>query len=232
MSSLPTLPVTRRRLLGAIAASLAANPLASLAQPTLAERFHSAQVPRPGDIWRYRYVSGWRNQPSREYRVTVTESTAERVVDRLNVDDVASAEDTRAFTNVFAVTERVFPGFVVREVAPYIQAFRPGILGTDLGRLVVPRPNWGFPWTTWVKMYGPEPVSVPAGTFDAVRVEIYGDRYPLQLDNMIDPQRFWETVWYAPAIKRSVRHTRSSVSSRGNPLDRDLYELLEFRPAA
>jgi hypothetical protein len=229
---------SRREALTALAA-IAAAPLAGCASPApppaapvimtgdLTALFHSPQPPRVGDRWRYRYVSGWRNVPPRDYTVQVLEVAPERVRDRLTIEGVGGA-DERSFGPRFEVVERPLAGASVREPNPYLQAFQAGILGAGPRSVVLPRPNWGMDWYAQVQTFGPEQVTVAAGTFEAMRIEIAASRSPVGLDSQQDAHRFVEVVWYAPRARRTVLHTRESFARRTWPLDRDRYELVEF----
>jgi hypothetical protein len=81
------------------------------------------------------------------------------------------------------------------------------------------------------KVLGPEKVTVPAGAFDAIKIEISGNRPfsggPAQTET--GPVRLKHQIWYAPKVKRVVKHARNTYAPKGNDLDRDLYELVEYR---
>jgi len=74
-------------------------------------------------------------------------------------------------------------------------------------------------------------VTVPAGTFDATRVDLKGGRPPYQLNTVAEPAYLYETVWFAPGPKRVVRHTRIVEAWALNQLQRDTYELVSYKVA-
>ncbi len=96
-------------------------------------------------------------------------------------------------------------------------------------------PVYATPYLEWkyaVKVGGWESVTVPAGTFRALRVEVEGSRGR-------DPDPFWwpkqamrfqHTIWYAPEAKRYVKARHLAWSMTGAPFADDAIELLEFRP--
>ncbi len=86
-------------------------------------------------------------------------------------------------------------------------------------------------WTYTVKAVGWESVTVPAGTFRALRVEIEGNRGK-------DPDPFWwpkqaarfvHTVWYAPEAKRYVKARHQAWSMTSSLFADDAVDLLEVR---
>jgi hypothetical protein len=75
-----------------------------------------------------------------------------------------------------------------------------------------------------------EKVTVPAGTFDAFRIECEG-RWTLKTSDYLFRGRLWNSHWYAPAVQQEVRVVWRSYRNNGGI---DVYsrdELLEFRPA-
>ena len=72
---------------------------------------------------------------------------------------------------------------------------------------------------------------MPAGTFDAMRIEILGTRLFLrgQMDTVSDAVRLYATAWLAPAVKRTVRFTFETQAAALNLLARDFYELHGFQ---
>ncbi len=87
-------------------------------------------------------------------------------------------------------------------------------------------------WTYTVKATGWENVTVPAGTFRALKVEVEGNRGK-------DPDPFWwpkqamrfvHTVWYAPEAGRYVRARHQAWAMTGNLFADDGAELLEVTP--
>lgn len=75
-------------------------------------------------------------------------------------------------------------------------------------------------------MLGEETVTVPAGTFKAIEVEVTGAR-ETEITSRAAPSVVQHTLWYVPQIKRVVRQESNSTSAfaqfRG---DRDVYELV------
>lgn len=66
---------------------------------------------------------------------------------------------------------------------------------------------------------GPEPVTVPAGTFEAWRIEA---------QHRAGDARISTTYWYCPQVHRSVRGEEHTETPRGRSTL--IYELLDWRP--
>ena len=96
-------------------------------------------------------------------------------------------------------------------------------------------PTYATPYIEWsyaTKVVGWESVTVPAGTFRALRAEIEGHRGK-------DPDPYWwpkqaarfqHTVWYAPEVKRYVKAHHLAWSMTASQFADEAVELLEYRP--
>jgi len=156
--------------------------------------------------------------------------TGEDVRDRLAAEGDA-AGDERGFNSALAMVGRPLSGLLVHEFSPYLPAF--GGFPAAGGSLAVtlPPPSWGTQWTASATLRGTERLTLPAGSFDAMRVEIYGTRFFIrgQMDDAIDPVRLYATVWYAQAAKRVVQLSRFTQAAGLNVLERDQYQLVSQR---
>ncbi|MBC7944350.1 MAG: hypothetical protein H7X91_03600 [Burkholderiales bacterium] len=87
------------------------------------------------------------------------------------------------------------------------------------------------PWSVQGKVTGLEQVSVPAGKFHAIKVEVYGNRNAdvTQASAGSVAVRSKIVVWFAPEVKRIVKHTRDTFAPNGNDLSKDIYELVEYK---
>jgi hypothetical protein len=229
----PTAPITRRRVLqglgagalGALFAGCATVPQAPL------RPLERALAPRVGESWRYQYTSAIRNVPPRVLEVRVLDVTDEGVRDRLSADGEA-AGDERRFGSALELVARPVSGLMVYEFSPYLLAFGGFPAGSGTFAAAVPPSSWGTQWTATVTVRGSERITVPAGSFDALRVEIHGSRLFIrgQMDDAIDPVWLDATVWYAPAAKRVVQFAYFTQAWGRNFLARDQHQLVAHRP--
>lgn len=75
---------------------------------------------------------------------------------------------------------------------------------------------------------GREKVSVPAGRFAALRVEL--EAFYQGTGNFgTGSGRQVETLWYAPAVNNFVKHDYQDTDWKGNMFDRSSWELEAFK---
>ena len=181
----------RRQLVGAIGASaLGVWAAGCAAPPTLPPRpIDAAAAPRIGDTWVYQYTSIFRAQPPQTVEIRLIEVGAAGLRDRVTV---ASVGEEHAFGSAVEMVERPLAGFSVYEFSPYLQAF--GAL-PPAAAVAVPLPSWGSPFTGRAGLRGTERVTVPAGSFDALRMDFEISRTPGgTLQPRIDPAFTLATV--------------------------------------
>jgi hypothetical protein len=222
----------RRRFLafgaGALVAGLAG---CSSGPPIVSETLREPlAAPKVGDTWRYQYLSGWSQVPSREFSVRVTQVATNGIADTLS--SPGYAEQTHLWTGMLAFVVRSLGGFSVAEFSPYLLAFarvQPG-----QGWYNIPLPAGAAPLTPWkaqARVRGTDSVTVPAGTFETVRVDLSAERFGAGVSPSADTAQLSSTVWYAPAVKRIVRFRHQTWTLTMLPIDNDGYELLEYKPA-
>ena len=92
----------------------------------------------------------------------------------------------------------------------------------------------GSGWRISARLGGSEPVSVPAGTFNALRVDVQGDRSVATSNTgtaaSAIARRFEFTAWYVPDLKRYVKSRHRSWNTASSQVGDELVELLEYRP--
>lgn len=238
--------VRRRGLLRALAAAPLAWAGSAAAQfgfgsggPPLAE----APAYRVGDRWTYQIRSRFRAVGDAEEVVEVT---------AVGADGIVATVTTRGGGGDGTRTERwSAPGLVVQG----------SMMDVETRRFARPLERFRFPlaagqsWNQWVEQVNDtartegkvnryvavrraEQVTVRAGTFDAVRMNVI-----MRLDDETPFRWATEcnhTVWYAPAVRGVVREDRRSEwREKGNPMDNapmisqsETVELVAFRPGS
>lgn len=227
----PQMP-DRRRVISGLGAGAVAALLGACAMPaTIAPRTLIAdRAPRVGATWTYGYRSDWSAVAPRTLTYTVTAVTGEGVQDRLAQQGAPGSGGEQLFTSAWAIVARPLTNLMVHEFSPYLLAFGDAPVGERVN-VTQPPPNWGTTWTTTARAVGTERVSVPAGSFDAVRIEILGARLFVggQMDSAAAAVRLYATAWLAPAVKRTVRFTYQTQAAQLNLLSRDHFELQGYR---
>jgi hypothetical protein len=220
----------RRRFVAALGAGALAGLLGGCATALPPRPVDRARAPRVGDTWRYAYRGGWKQDVPRTLDYAVVSVTDQGIGDRLTLDGAATPAEERLFTSGFVLVERPFPGLLVRDFSPYLEAFGP--LAPGDYAVAMPPAQFGTAWSGTARVLGPEQVITPAGGFAATRVQIWGNRPFLSgMDDAADPVQIYAAAWYAAAVKRVVRFDFQSQAQRLNPLARDHYELMSYRVA-
>jgi hypothetical protein len=229
----------RRRLLSALGAGTLGAWLGGCATPPPPELrpVDAAKAPRVGDTWRYAFRSVFRVPAPRTLEMRLLEVRSGDLRDRITAEGEAETED-HTFTSALEMVERpvgaerrlvdrLVPRLTVVEFAPYLQAFGP--LPED-GPMVIPLPAFGPAFTGRARLRGSERITVPAGTFDAVRMDYDVSRTPtVTMRPRFDAAFTLASVWYVPVVKRPVRWTVVTRAAERNIIVDDTYELASYR---
>lgn len=196
--------------------------------------------PMPGTVWVYRFTE--RAYTQRSTDITVR---ADRV-DRDLVDETVFAAGTgrEAMRRTVQTRDAGFlqyplgPDTVLVELAPYLVAANDGnVPDGTITPMGYPQPGSVFAgserrgWTAKVSRHDWEEVTVPAGSYRALRLEVDGQRegMPNVLTRSI-ATRYKVVVWYAPDIQRFVKLQHQTWASAAAPFSDDSFELIEYRP--
>jgi hypothetical protein len=123
----------------------------------------------------------------------------------------------------------------VTELAPYLLAASGGKAPADFGNPGgYPIGSPGLPsWLAKATVLGWEQVTVPAGTFRALRVRVTGQRSAPIGGRTAFAGRFEMSVWYAPDVNRTVRQEHRVWTADGiSPVlaAEEILELVAYRP--
>ena len=162
-----------------------------------------------GERWTYRSSGKWATSPKRRFEIVAQSEAGGVVTDELRASEPADRTEVhRARSNKpdFIAWNVIGPEF-----SPYLGAY------VDLARQNsfsdLPTPDLEPQWRDWyssAKVLGKESVQVPAGTFDAFKVEVWSSRHQTgsRAEASIEPLRVNYLIWYAPQAKRYVRMER------------------------
>jgi hypothetical protein len=225
------------------AAPAAAVLLAALVTPLDAP----AAPPAAGDAYVYAHVNGYSREVLGHLRYRVDKTDASSITLSVTPDHPAAwvpRTEIRTREGNWLLHPVENHGWKVDYL--FATAYPAYVFPLDPGRSWSVRVNataHGDPRTRSVrvdgKVMGPERIRVPAGEFDAVKIErvVYpGDANPGQTETHII-----ETDWYAPALGRPVRTERKSQWQEPSRCGRfmgcdfrgdwDVFELIEVRAA-
>jgi hypothetical protein len=221
----------RRRVISGLGAGAIAALVGGCTGVKLAPRaLDDSMAPRIGATWTYGYRSDWSAVAPRTLTYRVIAVDSQGIQDRLAQPDSPGSGGERLFTSAWEIAARPLTNLMVHEFSPYLLAFGDVPIGERVN-VTMPPVEYGTTWTTTARAVGTEKVTVAAGTFDAMRIEILGTRLFVsgQMDSTADPVRLYATAWLAPAVKRSVRFTFQTQAARLNLLSRDHYELQRYQ---
>jgi hypothetical protein len=190
----------------------------------------ASALPVKGERWVYKASGKWPTSFNQRFEIVVQSVADSLVTDELRAGDAGGGPEQRRSRGGKA--DFVAWTVIGMEFSPYFGAY------VDLARLEslsgLPTPDYDPQWRDWhsrVEVLGRESVSVPAGTFDAFKVEVWSNRRqtgsPATLQ--VEPVRVRYTIWYAPQVKRYVRMQRTVVSANNSEIEKDLFELVAHR---
>lgn len=191
-----------------------------------------AALPVAGERWVYRSRGKWPTSPQRSFEIVARSVDAGVIVDAfrpIEPDSRTAGELRRSRAGR--------PEFVVwteigTEFSPYFGGFVERADRQTLRGLATP--DVGSYWTQWhseATIRGPEAVSVPAGNFQAVKVEVWSSRRATGsvAEAQLEPVRIHYLVWYVPEIKRYVKMQRRIISATNSENEKDVFELVAYR---
>jgi hypothetical protein len=201
----------------------------------------STDLPSVGASWRYRYSDLRYGRVRHEFTLRVTGVDGWTVNETFERDgDTGGRKSLQATVSAQDLTfnERVLEsGRTFIEFAPYLVATEK-LEGTlpwqDLGA-AFPTAK-GRSWNYDGQRQSGESVSVPSGSYKAVRVAISGNgpsaewrTFSGMTVNNRTVARFAYTLWYAPEVKRYVKIQFETWDASGTKSGDEVVELLEYK---
>lgn len=190
----------------------------------------AAALPVRGERWVYKASGKWPTSFKQRFEIVVQSVADSLVTDELRVAEGAGEPEVRRSRG--SKPDFAMWTVIGMEFSPYFGAFVDLARQRSLGNL--PTPDFDPQWRDWYSsaaVIGRESVSVPAGTFDAFKVEVWSNRQQTGSTTtmQVEPVRVRYLVWYAPQVKRYVRMQRTVVSANNSEIEKDLFELVAHR---
>lgn len=186
----------------------------ALAAPCRAQ--DDAAVLRPlvkaGDAWSYRRTDYTQSSPTITFRETVTFAN-ERVIQMIDQRKGASREIDTTYTAEWNAVSSPNSGIFVPDQGLLRFPLRPGDAHDSSYDVRFPRQGEReVKHERHVRVIGWENVTVPAGTFRALRVESEGTWYRVDTGFAGGAK---EVMWYSPQVRRYVKWTFDNWTPRG-----------------
>jgi hypothetical protein len=200
--------------------------LAGTLPPLAAQPLQEAQVPTPrvGDVWRYRTRDLWNDRQVGVVNQRLAETQPDRHVLR-----VGSSPEREA---TVLLDHNMVPCYTMKNSSK-VQCGGPFSFPMRVGSTHAfdkqPWPNGLGHTSEQCETVAAERVTVPAGTFDTLRIECKG--FWTRSFEGTGSGRVQETFWYAPQVHRSVQSRYETWTAAGAPDTRQFTELLAYLPA-
>lgn len=212
---------------GAGAASPSAAPAAAASLQTA-----PTSIPVAGERWIYRSTGKWRTSPQRRIEIVARAVAGSVVTDALTVLEPETAAGTELRRSRGDKPDFIAWSAIGPEFSPYFGAFVDLLQQGVLSGLATPDldPQWRD-WYSEAKILGRESVQVPAGRFEAIKLEVWSNRKQTGTFSQarLEPVRVHYLVWYVPQIKRYVRMQRRVTTADSSENEKDVFELLSHR---
>ncbi len=205
-------------------AALARNRLAAFsakpAEATPPVKASASPMPQKGDSWTYRLIEPRRTDgpKQRRYTVTVTSASGASIAEQTELEGAARGTSTHDGGLYLASVEAsVF--------SPYLEVLRPAPGGGRFRIEIRDRACTGqYACRAEGQVLGREPVRVPAGAFDAIKIYIEQSwsaaqlgAHPAQAASFNGSRRLF--VWYVPELKRAVKYQSRPVFGEAPPME-------------
>jgi len=209
---------------GQVSRQISASPAA---EPTPQAE---GNLPAVGDTWVYRTRGKWPTSPKRLLSVTVDKTESGLIYETMTqLEPDQRPGGTRRSSNASpAFVDWTWLGW---EFSPWFitsDAIKAG-QWSDIRTPEFPG-GWGD-WYTEAKVVGRETVTVPAGSFSTIEVEIWAKRRANggSAQASVEPTDVRISVWYAPDARRYVKMDRRIKSATSFEIERDIVELVKYR---
>jgi len=187
------------------------------------------RMPTPGTRWRYSFRDQQYAGSRQFYSITAVEVDGSHVSELTVVENGGDIKESVVEAARLSFVSRTLNEvYSVLELSPYRLDAIPDIQGSVPTRY--PRMR-EVDWTLSPAERADETVSVPAGTFRAIRVRVTGVHPAFGMapqDAMSRPGRFEYTVWYAPEVSRCVKVRHRLWDRAYQPVGDQVVELVSY----
>ena len=199
-----------------------AAPAASAA-PAAAAAKPAEGMPARGERWRYGYRDQRYRAAERFFTVEVLGVSGQFVQERFTVEGGDITQDVVDGALLRFITRPIAGSIAVVELAPYSRALYNRVDAAPAGYPIAVANAWQLGRTA----YAEERVSVPAGTYDTLRVEVTGNSpYVGMTGTSYVPARFIYTGWYSAELHRYVKIHHQTWNRAGEKIGDEIVRLM------
>lgn len=200
--------------------------------PDAATARSASRAPLIGDSWTYRLVDERHDRLLATVTHEVAAVTASTVSETITIKEQSrwrSQEETPL--EVHLLEQRLAEGVVLQQFAPFLGAHAELAVGGNWKNIPGLSAMSAFDaWQSSAKIVAREKITLPAGEFNAFRMEFEASRRaPTYHRDLSTITRITLVAWYAPETKRVVKTVRKTYNQRDETLDTDRYELLSYK---
>ena len=181
-------------------------------------------APKIGNVWKYRTIDLWNNRETSTFESELVRIQPERLVLRVKSSQAQNLRTVNSGRD-WSTCRRMQNSDV--EVCAGVTEF-PLRVGKKFRFAKLPWGDGKGYVSEECEAKGLEQVTVPAGTFDTIRVECEG--FWTRVFDGSGSGRVAEKSWYAPKVNRSVKWTYVDHNSNGTLDHQTQTELVEFVP--
>ena len=211
------------------AAPAAASPGTAAPAKALEPKLASVPLPAAGASWKYRYTDRKYGRAKQVFSVRIARLSG------LTVEEIVTPEGRpESAPRSVGINDLRFNTFelpashTLLEFTPYFASFQ-----QKTAPVLKMRSGSGYPvarsssgdWQVVMTTLGEAQVAVPAGTFQAQRIQLKGARHGT---TPYDPARFEVRAWYVPEVRRYVRLDHQVWNGLSTLLGDEMVELLEY----
>jgi hypothetical protein len=183
-----------------------------------------------GDTWMYNTLNGWTGELNYVSVNAVTEIDKQGIVMESASLDRRSVSTVRRTRDFNLISIEAPAG--VKRVLPYYPNFEfPLVVGKTWKRKVdffnSQEPDKNLYATLEGKVVGWESVTVPAGTFRALKIVVTG-WYRAQNNDYFWIGKIEDALWYAPEVRNAVRYEYKDTQGSGSRYNHDVHELVRY----
>ena len=202
----------------------------ALRAPDSARIRAARHAPHVGDSWTYQFIDERHNVTQAIITHEIIAIDADAVTEKLALSGKTLQASQQESALGPRVLERNLAGFTVTEFAPFLAAraeLQVGKIWADIPGLT--HMSEFDRWRVQAKVVGREKVRVPAGEFDAYKVELEASRpHSVSPFDTLYVSRISLIAWYSAETGRVVKTARKTFNLRNSVLDEDRYELVKF----